>query len=387
MLFRSSGVAVRGLNPEPEYTATVSRCVNDGSVYGINCIGGIAGFTNGIVENCYNEGTVQGEDAFGGIAGFAREATIRFNYNIGEVGSIVPYDALRMRIPYEICGYDEGEWSEFYELSSFSANIYLMSMDVASLADAKAISILGMYGAGIEEMRNPHTYRDREAYIKGIDLPEWNFETIWAMNLQDNNGLPFLRWQIEDFNFDRPVTLEVTLPTPETITYGQTLAEAALTDGQVTINGTVIEGSFTYWDRYYNPEEYTPWPDSETVWVIFNPTDLSTLPFVGKVEVPVNRLATVLATPPTASAITIGSPLSNSTLSGGVVTHEGTPVPGTFYFDNGGFVPESLGTYMAAVTFQPSDWSYDTVSVEVAVEVVADPGPLSIEEQGDPDFL
>ena len=365
-------------------TGTVSECVNTGSVsvYGDE-VGGIAGFTNGIVENCYNEGTVQGGEAFGGIAGFAREAKIRFNYNIGEVGPIVPYDALLRRTPYEICGYDEGEWSEFYEPSSFSANIYLMSMDLAALADAKAIRPMGIYGARQEEMRNPLTYKDQLIDLKSIAQTEWDFETIWAMNLQDNNGLPFLRWQIEDSNFNRPVTLEVTMPTPAAITYGQTLAEATLTGGTVTIDDEEIAGTFSYWNIYFDPVTYEPWPDSETALVIFNPTDLSYLLFVGKVEVPVNRLATVLVTPPTAGAITIGSPLSNSTLSGGVVTYEGTPVPGTFYFDNSGFVPQSLGTYTAAVTFQPNDWVYDTVSAEVEVAVIADPGPLSIEAPGE----
>ena len=385
-LYSGSAYSMKFGGVAGDSTGTISQSVNSGPVTGeIMEAGGIVGATNWIVENCYNEGPVLAGDAYGGIVGRAREATIRFNYNIGDIESIVPPDALFTRLARDICGEDEGEWSEFYEPSSFSANIYLTSMDVAGFSTLKSARISGVYGAAAEEMRNPLTFRDREVSIKETSLAEWNFDTVWATNLQENQGYPFLRWQ-HGADFLNPITLEVTMPTPATITYGQTLAEAILQNGSVSIDGVSIAGAFSYWPTAHNPETEEPFPDSMEAWVLFEPTDTSYLSFVGRVNVTINRLPTVLVTLPTASAITIGSTLSNSTLSGGLVTYEGTPVPGAFYFDNGSFVPDSLGTYTAEVTFWPDqDWIYDTVSTQVDVEVIPIPGPLSVEATGEPD--
>jgi autotransporter-associated beta strand protein len=71
---------------------------------------------------------------------------------------------------------------------------------------------------------------------------------------------------------------------------------------------------------------------------------------------------------PTATAISLGQPLSASMLSGG-----STSVPGTFAFTSPETVPGLIGTYLASVTFTPSDLtSYAPVtgSVPVAVDGV-----------------
>ena len=68
---------------------------------------------------------------------------------------------------------------------------------------------------------------------------------------------------------------------------------------------------------------------------------------------------------PTASAITLGQPLSASTLTGGACS-----VAGTFVFTMPGIIPASVGTHSAAVTFTPTDTAdYNTAAGQVNVKV------------------
>lgn len=354
-------------------TGTISESCNSGLVnVEAFAAGGIVGSTNGIVENCYNLGQVLSDSYYGGIVGYAQEATIRYNYNIGDVSSIYPVDAMRLRTAYQICGYDEGEWSDDYELSSFSANIYLQDMDLKSLADASGIDYIGIYDATEEEMRNPLTYRD-QIMARIPLLSEWDFQSVWAMNLQDNGGLPFLRWQWSDSSHE-PITLEVTMPTAEGITYGDYLADAILRDGEVTVDDVVIEGTFSYWDEYHTPEIEQPSPDSLDAMVLFVPADPSYAPFAGHVTVSIARGIPEITAIPSASPITLGDPLSSSTLTGGAAQWDGSPIDGSFSFDTPAYEPDSVGTYTAAITFTPDyDWLYESVSGTVDVSVVSGP--------------
>jgi hypothetical protein len=73
-----------------------------------------------------------------------------------------------------------------------------------------------------------------------------------------------------------------------------------------------------------------------------------------------------ITTPPSASSITLGQKLSDSTLSGGIAT-----VNGTFAFTNRNTQPSTLGTSSQSVTFTPADtnnYLITTTSVEVVTQ-------------------
>jgi uncharacterized protein YjdB len=66
--------------------ATVINCRIVGNVSGTEIVGGVVGYTIGIVENCYTKGDINGNDIVGGVAGYSIGGTIT-NCNVEGVVS------------------------------------------------------------------------------------------------------------------------------------------------------------------------------------------------------------------------------------------------------------------------------------------------------------
>ena len=64
--------------------ATIT-CTNDGSIYGVYGVGGIAYRNDGIISHCINNGSVSGVDRVGGIVGQNLGATITGCINTGKI--------------------------------------------------------------------------------------------------------------------------------------------------------------------------------------------------------------------------------------------------------------------------------------------------------------
>ena len=156
-------------------------------------------------------------------------------------------------------------------------------------------------------------------------------------------------------------------PTAGAITYGQTLASSTLSPVTAAVPGNAsVPGTFTWTNSATVPGAGT---DSESV--TFTPTDTTDYNTVtGSVTVSVAKATPTIATPPTASAISVGQPLSGSTLSPVTAAVPGNAsVPGTFAWTTPGTVPP-LGTDSESVTFTPTDTAdYNTVTVSVTVTV------------------
>jgi M6 family metalloprotease-like protein/uncharacterized repeat protein (TIGR02543 family) len=151
-------------------------------------------------------------------------------------------------------------------------------------------------------------------------------------------------------------TPEVTTwPTASAITYGDELSESILSGGEAS-----VDGSFEFDD----PTE-TPNAGLHTADVTFIPADADNYNEVsGTVDVPVNKANPEVTTWPTASDITFGDELSESILSGGEAS-----VDGSFEFDSPLETPVA-GVYTADVTFIPTDAdNYNEVSGTVDVTV------------------
>jgi VCBS repeat-containing protein len=154
--------------------------------------------------------------------------------------------------------------------------------------------------------------------------------------------------------------LVTTWPTATAITYGQTLADSTLSGGTASVPGT-----FNFTTPTTAPNAGTA-PQSVT----FTPDDtVNYSPEVGSVNVTVNKADPSVTTWPTASAITYGQTLADSTLSGGVATPDGN-----FAFTTPTTAPNA-GTAAQSVTFTPNDTAnYNTVVSTVNVTVnKADP--------------
>lgn len=145
-------------------------------------------------------------------------------------------------------------------------------------------------------------------------------------------------------------------PTAAEITYGQTLSESALTDGEGS-----VEGSFV-WET----PEAVPAAGTPSYYVVFIPTQgniyatASTL-----VSVKVAKATPTVTTWPTASDITIAQSVGESELTGGVAS-----VEGTFAWKNPTESRLPYNTYERAVIFTPTNQSYNTVEGNVTLNVI-----------------
>jgi uncharacterized repeat protein (TIGR02543 family) len=152
-------------------------------------------------------------------------------------------------------------------------------------------------------------------------------------------------------------TLEIT-NTP--VSYNSTEQSAVVAIQSSSVEGAVANvtnGAHTNAGTYAVTADFVPTDTAnyETL------TDLAAGDFVIEAATP------TVNTWPSASNITLGQSLSDSTLSGGSAS-----VEGSFAFTTPGTTPESAGTYSAAVNFIPSDTAnYNSVAGTVDVEVLS----------------
>ena len=144
-------------------------------------------------------------------------------------------------------------------------------------------------------------------------------------------------------------------PTASAITYGQTLANSSLSGGSATPAGTFA----------FTTPSTTPGVGTASQGVTFTPTDTTNYnTATGTVSVTVNKANSSVTVWPTASAITYGQTLANSSLSGGSATPAGT-----FAFTTPSTTP-GVGTASQGVTFTPTDTTnYNTATGTVSVTV------------------
>jgi hypothetical protein len=146
-------------------------------------------------------------------------------------------------------------------------------------------------------------------------------------------------------------------PTASGITYGQTLADSTLSGG----SGSVA-GSFAFTSPSTAPNAGTA-----NQGITFTPTDSANYnTATGTVSVAVAKATPSITAVPTATAITYGQSLADSTLN-----NDGTAsVSGSFAFSSASDTPAGAGSYSAGVTFTPTDTSnYNTTSTTVTVTV------------------
>jgi len=150
-----------------------------------------------------------------------------------------------------------------------------------------------------------------------------------------------------------------TAPTASAITFGQTLASSTLSGGVGSVGGGFA----------FTPSSTAPNAGTAAQSFTFTPTDSANYNTVtGTVSVTVNKATPTITTAPSASGITFGQTLANSTLSGGSAS-----TPGTFAFTTSATAPNA-GTASQSVTFTPTDSvNYNTATGTVNVTVAQRP--------------
>ena len=151
-----------------------------------------------------------------------------------------------------------------------------------------------------------------------------------------------------------------TAPSASGITYGQTLADSAITGGSVS-----VAGSWTW-----QSADAVPSAGSANQTAVFTPTDSSNYNTVSRsISVTTSKATPTVTATPAAAAITYGQTLASATLTGGSAS-----VGGTFAFATPSAAPVA-GTASKSVVFTPTDsTNYNNVTFSVSVTTAkADP--------------
>ena len=148
------------------------------------------------------------------------------------------------------------------------------------------------------------------------------------------------------------------------LTFGNTVFVEAGTDN-------MVEGILSW----SNPDEIPAAGTTQAGWV-FKPTDSTNYAeLTGKAAITVAKATPVIAEKSTATALTYGQKLSDSTLTGGKATYktvDGTEVAGTFAWKNSNIKPTvaDSGKTEYDVTFTPSDTdNYNAVDMKISLTV------------------
>ena len=157
------------------------------------------------------------------------------------------------------------------------------------------------------------------------------------------------------------------------LTYGEKVSKLTLGNTVFVEAGTddVIEGILSW----SNPDEIPAAGTTQAGWV-FKPADSTHYAeLTGTAAITVAKATPVIAENPTATALTYGQKLSDSTLTGGKATYktaDGTEVAGTFAWKNGTTKPAAVdsGKTEYDVTFTPSDTdNYNAVDMKISLTV------------------
>ena len=159
-------------------SSAVTNCYNTGNITGGSNVGGVVGYVSSYVTitNCYNTGTVTGSEYVGGVVGYVYySSTVTNCYNAGAVdgdsytGGVVGYVDYSSTVTN--CYYG-GNCTLSYGIGSSSSNTGA-SKDENLIANAKSLS----------------WYQNRFKWHGGY---LWNFDDIWQIDSNKNNGYPYL---------------------------------------------------------------------------------------------------------------------------------------------------------------------------------------------------
>ena len=157
------------------------------------------------------------------------------------------------------------------------------------------------------------------------------------------------------------------------LTYGEKVSKLTLVNTVFVEAGTddVIEGILSW----SNPDEIPAAGTTQAGWV-FKPADSTNYAeLTGTAAITVAKATPVIAEKPTATALTYGQNLSDSTLTGGKAayqTADGTEITGTFAWKNGSSKPTAADSQKTEydVTFTPSDKdNYNAVDTKLILTV------------------
>lgn len=181
---------------------TVEYSGNEGEIIGPGCVGGIVGvgFTNSYINSCYNKGTIRqkGDQHCGGIISFAVQVKITNVYNVGEiigidcVGGIAGYTYSQDKESYTnnylyYC-YNSGNVSGTSSTGAIVGYYNYYDQDYSYALTGTYTTLWGLVGA----------YKaNRQGFLDTIKASDLGSDEFIEDTNEINNGYPILRWQSE----------------------------------------------------------------------------------------------------------------------------------------------------------------------------------------------
>jgi len=158
----------------------IEQCYNSGDVVatapnGGDAMGGIVANMSGHFYDCYNTGDVSGYGSVGGIIGSVNECKALNTYNTGKVVGVSSYAPVAN--DYSEIYYDSSTWFYLTEICDAELN-----------ENDKSTSLT------TEQMKQKESF------------PAFDFETVWDINPEINDGYPYLRCFYEE-----PVEVEFAI--------------------------------------------------------------------------------------------------------------------------------------------------------------------------------
>ncbi|MDD3080028.1 MAG: T9SS type A sorting domain-containing protein [Paludibacter sp.] len=208
-------------------TGSINLCYCSGSVVnGTSYVGGLSGFNNGTISNCFSFVQVTATNIVGGFAGYNANSVT----NCYSTGNVVGSSDIGGFV-----GYNTATITSCYYDNSTSG----------------CLSDPGATGYSTAQMKVQSNYSN------------WDFSTtpIWKISATNNDGYPYLAWQIFEAEKTTPV---ITWSNPADITYGTALSATQL-------NATAdVPGEFVYSPA---AETVLNVGDNQELTVAFTPTD------------------------------------------------------------------------------------------------------------------
>lgn len=148
-----------------------------GTVKGYDYVGGITGYlckAGKTIKNCYALVNVTGHDKVGGLVGRIEESRIVNSYYVGNVTSAGIYKGGIVGEDYLV----EHKGTPIPNI--FTSNYY-------NATDTAGFTAAGGTSKSAVEMKNKATY------LVGTGEQLWDFDSVWAINPDVNNGYPTLK--------------------------------------------------------------------------------------------------------------------------------------------------------------------------------------------------
>jgi len=240
----------------------ISGCKFEGNIENTSTsgyTGGICGFnSNGVEEyllmdKCAVIGNITGKSYTGGICGYNYEK-IADCYYIGEVnsassykGGIVGYSNYVTSGSYPYTQYYVSEISNCYAVPTFNSAGYGITGYSSSASKYPTITssyydktISGLTSTSYGTPKSTAAMKMKQTYTSG----SWDFDTVWAIDAEINNGYPYLQWEY-------PVAEEKT---PYTINSVKITDMSGTELGEIPTEGFYLEVNATKNDNTKNSD-------------------------------------------------------------------------------------------------------------------------------------